>query len=56
MSVRIFEDSVLTQYGCETWSLIVREQDMLRVWEKMVVEGDVWTEERGSDRGLETIT
>jgi hypothetical protein len=36
-------------YGCETWSLILREEHRLRVFEKGAEE-NIYTEERCSDR------
>ena len=32
-------------YGCETWSLTLREERKLRVFENMVLEENIWTEE-----------
>jgi sorting nexin-29 len=32
-------------YGCETWSLTLREEHILRVFENRVLEEDIWTKE-----------
>jgi maleate cis-trans isomerase len=33
-------------YGCETWSLIVREGHRLQIFQKIDAEENVWAEER----------
>jgi hypothetical protein len=33
-------------YGCETWSLTLREEHRLRVFLEQGVEENIWTEER----------
>ena len=40
-------------YGCETWSLILREEKKLRLFENMVLRGIFWTEEGRGNRGME---
>jgi hypothetical protein len=40
-------------YGCETWSLILREEHRLRMFEKRVLRRIFETEERWSDGRLE---
>jgi hypothetical protein len=40
-------------YGCETWSLILREEHRLRVFENRVLKRIFGTEESGSDGRLE---
>jgi hypothetical protein len=39
-------------YGSEIWSLTLREEHRLRVFENGVEE-NIWMEEKGSDRRLE---
>jgi hypothetical protein len=40
-------------YGCETWSLTLKEDHRLRVFENKVLRKIFWTEEICSDRRLE---
>jgi hypothetical protein len=40
-------------YGCETWSLALKEENRLRVFEKQGAEEDIWTEEGSGDRRME---
>jgi hypothetical protein len=42
-------------YVCETWSLILREEHRLRVFENSV-EKNIWTEERGIEERLDKTT
>jgi hypothetical protein len=42
-------------YGCETWSVTLREEQRLKVFENRVLRR-IWTEERLSDRRLEKTT
>jgi hypothetical protein len=42
-------------YGCETWSLTLREERMLRVFQNMVLRRIFWTEGQGN-RGVEKTT
>jgi hypothetical protein len=46
--LRIYKATVLPMvlYGCEPWSLAVREEHRLRVFENRVFEENIWTEER----------
>jgi hypothetical protein len=46
MKFRIYKTAVmpLVLYGCETWSLTVREEHKLRVFENGVEE-NIWTKE-----------
>jgi hypothetical protein len=48
VKIRIYNTIILPMvlYGCETWSLTLREQHRLRVFEKQVAEEDIWTEAR----------
>jgi hypothetical protein len=41
----------LVLYGCETWSLTIKEEHRLRVFEKR--EENIWIEERWNVRRLE---
>jgi hypothetical protein len=45
MKVRITKTIILpvVLYGCETWSLTVREEHKLRVFENKSVEENIWT-------------
>jgi hypothetical protein len=36
----------LVLYRCETWSLIVREEHGLQIFQKIDAEENVWSEER----------
>jgi hypothetical protein len=47
VKIRIYETIILpvVLYECETWSLTLREEHRLRVFEKSVTRR-VWTEER----------
>jgi hypothetical protein len=38
-------------YECETWSLIVRKQHKLQVYENRGAEENIWIEERGEVTG-----
>jgi hypothetical protein len=40
-------------YGCETWSLTLREERKLRVFENRVLRGNIWTEEGWSGGRVE---
>jgi hypothetical protein len=42
--------------GCETWSLSLREEHRLRVFENRGVEKNIWTEEGLSNRRFEITT
>ena len=50
---RLHNEELNDLYGCETWSLTLREERRLRVFENMVlriiikhcVEEDIWTQE-----------
>jgi hypothetical protein len=44
LKIKIYKTVILpvVQYGCETWSLILREEHRLRISEKSVKE-DIWT-------------
>jgi hypothetical protein len=46
LKIRIYRTIILpvVLYGCETWSLTLREDHRLRVFENGAVE-DIWTEE-----------
>jgi hypothetical protein len=41
IKIRIYKNIILpvVLYGCETWSLTLREEDRLRVFEKRVLRG-----------------
>ena len=43
-------------YGCKTWSLTLREERRLRVFENRVLRGIFWAKERRGDRGVEKTT
>jgi hypothetical protein len=45
MMMKIFEYCILALYGCETWSLILREEHRLRVFENRVLRRIFGTEE-----------
>jgi hypothetical protein len=49
IKIRIYKTIILpvVLYGSETWSLTLREEHRLRVFE------NIWTEEKLSDRRLE---
>jgi hypothetical protein len=40
-------------YGCETWSLTVRQEHKLRVFENRVLRKNIWTKEGWSDGRVE---
>ena len=42
LKIKIYRTIILcfVLYGCETWSLILREERKLRVFENMVLMGD----------------
>jgi hypothetical protein len=40
-------------YGCENWSLTLREEHGLGVFENRVLRRIFWTEERCGDRRME---
>jgi hypothetical protein len=40
-------------YGCETWSLALKEEYRLRVFDTRVLRGIFWTKERRSERRVE---
>jgi hypothetical protein len=43
-------------YGCETWSLTLREEHKLRVFDgEQGAEEDIWTEEGCGDGRMEKI-
>jgi hypothetical protein len=42
-------------YGCETWSLKLKEGTRLRVTENMVLGRISWAEERRGNRAVEKI-
>jgi len=42
-------------YGCESWSVIVREENRLKVLESRVLEENIWNSVRKSDRRPEKI-
>jgi hypothetical protein len=43
--IKIYRTIILTVvlYGCETWSLTLREERRLRVFENRVLEESIWT-------------
>ena len=45
LKIKIYGTIILlvVLYGCETWSLILREERKLRVFENMVFEENIWT-------------
>jgi hypothetical protein len=45
--IRIYKTKILpvVLYGCETWSLTLKEEHRLRVFENRGAEEDIWTEE-----------
>jgi hypothetical protein len=47
LKIRIYKTIILpvVLYGRETWSLPLREEHRLRVFENRVLRGDIWTEE-----------
>jgi hypothetical protein len=47
VKVRIYRTIILpvVLYGCEIWSLTVRKEHKLRVFENRVVEENIWTKE-----------
>jgi hypothetical protein len=54
LKIRIYRTMILpvVLYGCETWSLTLREEHRLGVFENGAEE-DIWTEERWGDRRME---
>ena len=44
LKIRIYRTIILSValYGCETWSLTLREERKLRVFENMVLRGIFW--------------
>jgi hypothetical protein len=54
IKIRIYKTIILpvVRYGCETWSLTLREEHRLRVFENRVLRR-IWSEERLSDGRLE---
>jgi hypothetical protein len=55
VKVRIYKTIILplVLYGCETWSLTVREEHKLRVFENKGVEENTWTKEGWSNGRVE---
>jgi hypothetical protein len=47
MKVRIYKTIILpvVLYGCETWSLTVREEHKVRVFDEQGAEGNMWNKE-----------
>jgi hypothetical protein len=45
LKIKIYKTVILSVvlYGCETWSLTLREEHRLRVFENKSVEEDIWT-------------
>ena len=45
VKIKIYRTIILSVvlYGCETWSLILREERKLRVYENMVLRKIFWT-------------
>jgi hypothetical protein len=48
VKIRIYKTIILpvVLYGCETWSLILRDEQRHRVFENYVLRRYIWTEER----------
>jgi hypothetical protein len=55
LKIKIYRTIILpiVLYGCETWSLTLREGRKLRVFENMVFEENIWTLEGRGNGGLE---
>jgi len=45
VKIKIYRTIILpvALYGCETWSMTLREEKKLRVFENMVLEENIWT-------------
>jgi hypothetical protein len=55
LTIRVYKTTILpvVLYGCETWSLTLREEDRLRVFENRVLRrifGPKWDEVTGEWR------
>jgi len=55
LKIKIYRTIILlvVLYGCETWSLTLREERKLWLFENMVLRGIFWTEEGRGNRGME---
>jgi hypothetical protein len=53
--VKIYKTIILSVvlYGCETWSLTLREEHKLRGFYEQGVEENIWTKEEWSDGRVE---
>ena len=57
LKIKIYGTIILpvVLYGCATWSLTLREERRLRVFENSVEES-IWAQEGRGNRGMEKIT
>jgi hypothetical protein len=56
VKIRLYKTIIfpVVLYGCETWSLTLREEHRLRVFENRVLKKmDIWTEKGCADRRVE---
>jgi len=56
VNIKIYGTVILpvVLYGCETWSLTLREEHRLRVFENRVLGGgDIWAYEGRGNRGVQ---
>jgi hypothetical protein len=54
LKIKVYKTIIL--YGCETWSLTLREEHRLRMCEYRVLKKNIWTYEGGSGRRLKKTT
>ena len=54
LKIKIYRTIILpvVLYGCETWSLTLREERKLSVFENRVVEGNIWALGGRGSRGV----
>jgi hypothetical protein len=56
--VKIYRNIILSGvlYACENWSLTLRKERRLRMFENTALEGKIWALEGSSNRGIEITT
>jgi hypothetical protein len=57
VKVKIYKTIILpvVLYGCETWSLTLREEHRLRVFFEQVSKENMWTKEEWNNRRMEEV-
>jgi len=58
LKIKIYRTIILpvVLYGCETWSLTLREERRLRVFENSVLGENIWAYEERGNKGVEKTT